>query len=100
MSGRLSPCLRLVPGFCFRLAPEGSTTVKVMDAVQPDPVALIVQVAARSGAVNLTVGPLVEDRVPLPGGVHVALPSENVRSTSSPTPTFVRARFAGAVAIV
>ena len=99
MSGLSFRCLRFVPGRCFLRAPEGSTTSKVMDAVHPDPVPVTVIEAALSGAVNVTVVPLFEERLP-PPELQLALPSENVTLTSSPTPILVRARFAGCVATV
>jgi hypothetical protein len=80
--------------------PDGSTMSREMEALQPQPVAVIKSEAARSGAVYVTAAPEVADKVPEPGGVHVAEPSENVSCVDSPTPSFVRARLEGMVATV
>lgn len=69
-----------------------------MKAVQPQPIAVIVTDAARSGAVYVTVAPEVADSVPEAGVLQVAEPSENVSWVDSPTPSFVRARLEGLVA--
>lgn len=97
--GLLTVCLTFVPGVCRCATSEGSTTLKGMVAVQVEPVAVMVMEAARSGAVKRTVAPLSEESLP-PVVVQVAVPPENVKFTSSPTPILVRARFAGAVATV
>ena len=99
VSGRFLVCLMFEPGFCCLMPAEGSTTLSVIVALPMEAVAVMVMEAARSGAVNLVELPDVVERLP-PVVVQLALPCENVRFTSSPTPTLVRARSAGAVATV
>lgn len=99
-SGRPFVCFRFVPGCRFIVQLDGSTMVNVIVQLHPDPVAVIVEVAARSPAVNVTVVPLVEDNVPPPLTDQVAGAGETVSSTSSPTPIRVLARFVGEVATV
>jgi hypothetical protein len=79
---------------------EGATIVNVTGMVQPEPVAVTVSVPATSGAVYEIELPDVAESVPEPDLLHVALPSEKVHLTSSPTPMVVRARLAGWVATV
>jgi hypothetical protein len=73
-----------------------------MVALQSVPCAVIViDWAAPLGAVHVTLltFPLGGESVP-PEVDQEAFPSENVKITASPTPTFKRARFAGSVATV
>ena len=70
-----------------------------MVAVHLSPLAVIVTEAASWGAVHVTLEPVVAERLP-PVVVHEAEPSENVRVTASPTPTFVRALVEGTLATV
>lgn len=74
-----------------------------MVQLQPGPVAVIVALPAVSPAVYLTVELLPELGLRLPDPLviaQVAGPGLTVRSTSSPTPILVRARFAGEAATV
>ena len=70
--------------------PVGATTLNASVAVP----AVTVTVCAVSGAVRMTVVPLVAESVP-PVLVQAALPGECVRLTSSPTPIVVRVRAPG-----
>jgi hypothetical protein len=70
--------------------------------LQPEPVAVMVTFPALSSAVNLTLPwlPLLGVSVPPPAMDQVAGEGSTVRSTSSPTPMVVLARFAGDKATV
>ena len=105
MPGRPCVCLKFVPVLLFIVQFAGRTTVKVivLTQLQPDPVAVIVTLAALSSAVNVTLvrAPVFGLKVPPPlVFAHVAGFPVTVKVTSSPTPIVVRARFAGEVATV
>jgi hypothetical protein len=70
-----------------------------MEAEHPQPSAVIVMLDTQSGAVNLTELLIVELSA-LPGAAQYAIPGENVKITSSPTPIVLRSRFVGFMATV
>jgi hypothetical protein len=75
--GRPCLCFKLVPGFLFIVQSEGWTTVNVMVALQPEPVAVIVTLPAASPAVKVDGFPELGLRVPVPLVIaQVAVPSE------------------------
>src|SRR5690606_38336430 len=100
VDGRPRSCHFSVP--CFRriTTPEGSTTSKVMEHLQPSATATSSTRVARSGTWKSTVVPSSADSVPSPFTDHFAGPLSTVKVTVSPTPSSVRARSVGKVASV
>jgi hypothetical protein len=82
------------------MMPDGSTTVNVIEQQHPAPTASTVALPARSPARKVTLAPLDGLTVPAPLTDHVAGAGFTVSVTSSPTPTVVRVRSAGTVAMV
>src|SRR5262252_4406900 len=107
LSGRRNGCVSMPESACpcvclTTVSPKrsmwtssGAITLKAIVAFPP----VTVTVCAVSGAVRVTVWPVVLDRVPAVLD-HVVFPGECVSFTSSPTPTSVRVRAPGAVATV
>ena len=108
-------CLTPVFGSLSMCTPSGSMTVKVMLAVLPSQVALIVKTPPRPGALKATTMPLVEAEaapgaadilpplachetlleapLPLPEATQVS--GVKVKITTSPTPIVLRVRSKG-----